>query len=299
MSESTQTVEAAASARESLLHELQDLTEAECAALAGILQKAKYLNGERAPMDELAIVREPLKARRSVGLEGIKAAGVQPAPPVIKEYPKSEQIPLPPDLLPVDGPLGKVLETRASRHDYSQEPISLRELATLLHYSYGVRNRILAYNTKGFPMRFAPSSGGLQAVEVYVLAHNITGVERGLYHYHAGKPALEALEHGFMRHRLVQGTLLQEWMRNAPLILALTCDLSKVTWKYGLRGYRVTHVDAGVVAENFHLVSNALGLSSCIVAGYADDEINELLNVDGVTEFSTLLISIGRPIRRS
>ena len=277
--------------------ELEDLTDAEKAILDNFLKRAKYREGERVEFDEITLVREFLKGRREPGeLEIFKNLATAKAPPMMHGYPGCDEVSLPQEHESLVMPMGEVMEQRVSKRDYTLEPVTLKELAALLRYSYGQRGTVIAYNTRGFPLRRAPSSGGLQAVEVYLAANRIEGIEKGLYYYHAERDSLVLLDRGYLRRRVVQCCSYQEWVGAAPLVLFVTCDLRKVSWKYGKRAYRMIHLDAGIVSENLHLVATGLGLGSCMVAGYIDDEIHHLLNIDGREEFIALLITFGHPV---
>jgi SagB-type dehydrogenase family enzyme len=203
-------------------------------------------------------------------------------------------VPLPTDHLPLAYSLRDVIVSRASRRDFSKGPLTLPELSTLLHFSWGVRARSIIYNTKDFPMRFAPSTGGLQAIEIYLTVNAVEGLEKGLYHYNADKNCLEILEKGNFRRRVVQCCIDLEWLDAASVVLFLTCDMNKVFWKYGRRAYRFVHVDLGIVSQNLHLVATALRLRSCMIAGFIDDAVHPLLQIDGRNEFIGLLLPVGR-----
>jgi len=54
-------------------------------------------------------------------------------------------------------------------------------------------------------------------------------------------------------------------------------------------------LEAGHLAQNIYLVTTALGLGCVAIGGFMDDEINEILEVDGVNEAVVYVIAIGRP----
>jgi SagB-type dehydrogenase family enzyme len=68
-----------------------------------------------------------------------------------------------------------------------------------------------------------------------------------------------------------------------------------VEWKYGPRGYRFVHVDAGLACQTLYLVAAALQLRTCAVAAFSDALVNDLLRIDGRREFATLLMPVGTP----
>jgi SagB-type dehydrogenase family enzyme len=146
-----------------------------------------------------------------------------------------------------------------------------------------------------FPMRRAPNAGGLQSVDIYVVAFDVEGVEPGVYYFDAKQRVLVQIDRGLMRRRVHKVCLsLQEWIAEAGAVLFLTCNVERLMWKYGKKSYRMTHLDAGVVADHLHLVATALGLGSCLVSGMFDGDAERLLGIDGRHEFPCLALSLGK-----
>ena len=67
-----------------------------------------------------------------------------------------------------------------------------------------------------------------------------------------------------------------------------------MTQQYGDRGYRYVHFEAGHVAQNASLVATALGLGSCAVGAFHDEDFNRMLGLDGKNETALYLVAIGR-----
>jgi SagB-type dehydrogenase family enzyme len=215
------------------------------------------------------------------------------APPVTRRAGGTRRFALPPSPLPLNVPFDRLLRARASRRDYGGRPLSLDQLGTLLHYSYGIRKRIVAYNRRGFPVRFTPSSGGLQSTELYLIVNAVHDLPQGLFHYAPDDHAVELLSQGNMRRTMVQLCLQQEWVHYASVILALTCVPERVVWKYGARSYRCMQLDAGFLGQSLYLATNALSLRGTAVAGFIEDAVDQVLGLDGHNEFTTLLFVIG------
>jgi len=74
-----------------------------------------------------------------------------------------------------------------------------------------------------------------------------------------------------------------------------TAVFERCRWKYGERAYRYVYLDAGHIAQNLALAAVSLGLGSCQIAATFDDEVNELLGVDGEEESVLYMSVIGRP----
>ena len=62
------------------------------------------------------------------------------------------------------------------------------------------------------------------------------------------------------------------------------------------RGYRYALLEAGHIAQNFILVAEALGLSTCPYGGSYDKAIEELLHIDGTTESVVYTLLLGKNV---
>jgi SagB-type dehydrogenase family enzyme len=215
------------------------------------------------------------------------------AEPVVRRFPDAERFELPRDMLPLEHPLERVLGARASRRDFTGEELALRTLATLLHFSYGVRKTTMAYNLPDLPLRFAPTAGGLQSVELYAIVNAVEGLPRGAYHYDPLGHAVELVNAGNMRRRIVSSATRQEWLRYTSVALVLSVRPERLDWKYGARGYRLMHMDLGFVGQNICLVATALGLRTTPFSGIDEDDFNAMLRLDGDREYAALMFPIG------
>lgn len=278
-----------------LLDELAHLDSAEHDMLAEMLLRARRDRDANGPLDEIALIANDLKSHPETDdwLTFMKI-GEKVAPDLQKTYPDAERFPLVPDLMPLDATFPDVLAHRASKRDYSGGLLSLEELSTLLAQAYGVKRTIFAYNRPDVPLRYVPSTGGLQCVEVYLVVNAVEGLAQGLYHYNAVAHCLERLEQGNFRWKLVEHCPQHDWLSEASVVLLLAPTISRISWKYARRSYRMAHIDTGIVSQTLHLVATALRLNSCLVMGYQDDPINAMLGLDGRTEFVILLMAVGR-----
>lgn len=215
------------------------------------------------------------------------------APPMVKTFTGLPRVALPkPDTL-LTAPLGDVLFERSSSHHFAPNPLKLETLGSFLWHTCGTKRVAAAYNVPRFPFRVAPSAGGLQPIDVYVVVNQVRDVAKGLYYYDPSSHELVMLDRGNMRFLLTDCTAHQNWIAYAPVIFALAINAPRFVWKYGTRGYRFAHADLGVLTQTMYLVGTALNLSTCAVAAFFDDKLNAFLGVDGHTEFASLLFTIG------
>ena len=214
-------------------------------------------------------------------------------PEWFKTYPEAARVPLP-DLAqggePGRGGLFDALARRRSVRAYGPEPLALGELSALLWAAAGVTAR-----RQGFAFRTAPSAGGLFPVEHYVVANRVEGLERGLYHYDVLGRALERLAAADLRVPVANAALGQRICADAQAVFVWTAVLERSRWKYGERFARYVLLDAGHIAENVALAAVALGLGTCQIAAFFDDEAAALLGVDPDVEPVVYMSTAGRP----
>jgi SagB-type dehydrogenase family enzyme len=205
-------------------------------------------------------------------------------------YPMVE---LPRSLEPLRLSLEKAIATRVSVRDLTAGPLTLPTVATLLHYGYGVnRDR----KDSDFPrsLRVIPSAGALYPLEIFFHTTRIEGLNAGLYHYNPSKNHLRLLREGDETRRIAEAMVQTEVALGAALIVFITAFFERSVFKYKDRGYRFVLLEAGHVAQNLNLVSNALGLSALNIGGFFDREIDDFLNLDGVTQSTIYMMAIGR-----
>lgn len=205
-----------------------------------------------------------------------------------KRYPGAQQLRLPqPE--PLERSLESVIRKRRSMREFSEQPLSLRDLSKLLELSSGVME------VDEIPRRAAPSGGGLYPVETYALTFGVEGVPVALWHY-------AALEHSLEHVRPLSGLddlaafLPPGLLGGRPrLLLAFSVVFARTQLKYIERGYRFGLLEAGHIAQNATLTATALGLGSLCVGGFWDDPFNRLLGLDAEREAVVYAVMMGHP----
>jgi SagB-type dehydrogenase family enzyme len=210
-------------------------------------------------------------------------------PGTYKEYPDRPSVALP-EPKRREGSLDGSLRARHSVRRFSGDPVSLEDLSYLLWACDGITRR-----ERGYEFRTAPSAGALYPVETYVAVNDVEGLAPGIYHYSVKHHALEQVRKGHLGEELARAALDQGMCASAPVVLIWTAIFERSRWKYGERAYRYVYLDAGHMAQNLALAAVSLGLGSCQIAATYDDEVNELLGVDGEEESVLYLSVVGRP----
>lgn len=197
---------------------------------------------------------------------------------------------------------------RRSVRSYGATPLTLLELSRLLWASAGITNSYITPHGQEF-YRATPTAGALYPIETYVVANKVDDLEPGLYHYRVagldmlerpmveGSHSLEQLRTGDLREETVAAALDQPFCGKAGAVFLWTAVFPRSVWKYKERAYRYFYLDAGHMAAHLSLAAVALGLGSCPVAAFYDDEVNRLLGVDGESEGIIYMTAVGRPSR--
>jgi SagB-type dehydrogenase family enzyme len=210
-------------------------------------------------------------------------------PDWFKTYPDAPRVPLPDPARGDDG-VFDALARRRSLREYGPAPLALGELSALLWAAAGVTAR-----GQGLAFRTAPSAGGLYPIEHYVAANRVDGLERGLYHYDVLGRALERLVDADLRVPLANAALGQRICADAQAVFVWTAVLERSRWKYGERFARYVLLDAGHIAGNVALAAVALGLGTCQIAAFFDEEAAAIVGVDPDVEPVVYMSTAGRP----
>jgi SagB-type dehydrogenase family enzyme len=65
-------------------------------------------------------------------------------------------------------------------------------------------------------------------------------------------------------------------------------------WRYALAAHRVILIDAGHVCQNLYLACEAIHAGTCAVGAYDQEQLDELLGIDGTDEFAVYLAPVGK-----
>lgn len=209
-----------------------------------------------------------------------------------KTYPRLDKVILPkPEQLVKNVNLFQLLLKRRSRRDFSKDFITLEQLSTILYYSAGVTQ--INDNNWEIALRSYPSAGARFPLEVYVAVNNVDGVKHGIYHYNLKDHSLELLCSGNYK-KIFKDLTNQKMCYSASVNIIVSAVFDRTRIKYGERGYRFPFIEAGHMAQNFYLVSEAMSLGCCTVGGFIDDNINNLLDFADSCEKTIYMISLGQ-----
>ena len=205
-----------------------------------------------------------------------------------KSYPDAAKVALPEPIKSGGKPYWDLVARRRTQRKFPDGKIGSDKLSQLLWASQGITGRVRDYE-----LRSAPSAGALYPVETYVVINKVEGIEAGLYHYDVREHALELLEKGELGEKLMHAGLMQPVIGNSAVTLVWTAMIKRARWKYGQRAYRYVYLDAGHIAQNVSMAAEGLDMGSCLIGAFFDDEVNDVLKVDGQDETVIYMCATG------
>jgi SagB-type dehydrogenase family enzyme len=217
-----------------------------------------------------------------------------PQPPLeLPPDPRARTISLPRpeslDIPPLD--LRAAIERRRSVRSYLKKPITLEELSFLLWCTQGVQQ---VHGTQ-VTFRTVPSAGARHAFETYLLANDVEELGPGLYRYLALTHRLQQVNTDpALAHRITSACFGQQFILRSGVVFIWTAVPYRMTWRYGERGYRDLHLDAGHVCQNLYLAAEAVGCGTCAIAAFDDDMMNGILGINGSDQFTIYLATVGK-----
>jgi len=179
----------------------------------------------------------------------------------------------------------EALFERRSIREYSDASLSLEEVSQLLWAAQGM--------TADWGGRTAPSAGALYPLEVVLVAGNVEGLDAGVYRYEPPEHRLAAMQPGDIRGELAVASLGQSSVSDGAIVLVIGAVYERTTAKYGERGVRYVHMEAGHAAQNVCLQATALGLGNAVVGAFSDSEVKETLGL-AEDEAPLYVIPVGR-----
>ncbi len=193
-----------------------------------------------------------------------------------------------PQPLPIDYPLGKAVIKRRSRRRWLNKPIELDKIATILWATQGITD-------PGRGFRAVPSAGATYPLELYLVAENVTGLDKGVYHYIPWDHELSLVRKGSYSIELEKACLGQEWVGSAPANIVIAAVFERTTRFYGRRGIGYVYMEVGHAGQNIYLVAEALGLGTVAVGAFIDEEVSKIIGLHK-DEQPLYIMPIGYPL---
>ncbi|OGN99261.1 MAG: hypothetical protein A2Y89_03455 [Chloroflexi bacterium RBG_13_51_18] len=120
------------------------------------------------------------------------------------------------------------------------------------------------------------------------------GITPGIYEYEPETHTLKKTKDNDQRESLAQAALNQASVSQGVIDIVITAIYEKTTAKYGERGIRYVHMEAGHAAQNICLQAVVLQLGAVTVGAFDDEGVLEVLGAPE-NETPLYIIPLGRP----
>lgn len=209
----------------------------------------------------------------------------------IRERPGSDLVRLP-SFRSISTPFGTALDSRRSRRSGYAATLDVDQVSTVFGSTVSRR---------GDGRRTYPTPGGVGAISMMVDVVGVEGIADGSYRYlpdeHALQPSGTVVNRSDLQRASPYLALVETDsridLRAAQLVVILVADLSALEPTYGRQSLKLAWLEAGHASQALVMTASALGLGALPVTGFADDELNAGLHLDGVARFAAQLVVIG------
>ena len=179
----------------------------------------------------------------------------------------------------------RVVRRRGSSREFSREPISLKQLSTILHQS-----------TRGVPADFLDPPG-TTLNRLYLLVNDVLGLVPGSYIYNRDAGSLELLQEGEFRRAGGYLGLQQDIPADASVDVFFLADLDRILDRYGNRGYRAAQLEGGIIGGKMYLAAYAQHLGASGLT-FFDDDVTGFFSPHAENLAVMFLVALGVPVRR-
>jgi len=185
----------------------------------------------------------------------------------------------------------EALNSRRTHRSFKARSLTLKQFSQILWGAYGVTSKVYGYYRKT-----APSAGALYPIDIYAVVGEggVDNLVPGVYHFRPENHSIKCIKQGDVRTGVAKHSVHQMWMATAPVMLVITGEYARCTVKYGRRGIRYTHIEAGHVGQNVFLQAEAIGLKAGIVGAFNNKQIIKIMGIPANHD-PLLIMPVGFP----
>ncbi len=181
--------------------------------------------------------------------------------------------------------------------DISLANLNTKSLAEILFFSGGI-TREIKYSLSTYYMRAASATGALYPIELYIVCQDLAGLKAGVYHFGPADFRLSQIRTGDYRSELAAAAGDNQSIITSPITIIFTSIAWRNAWKYQARSYRHWFWDSGVIAANLLATTVSMGLSTQLIMGFVDDDVNNLLCLEDQQESAVAMAAIGKGLSK-
>ena len=179
--------------------------------------------------------------------------------------------------------LSKLIFNRKSCRSYSNEKLSKDLIGNICYHAYSLDKHSV------------PSGGGLYPLKLYILIENDQeGLSSGYYEYNSQKDTLIKFKSNIDIQQLKYCFNDEIMPFNSSIQIVIAADLERETYKYSNRGYRLTLLEAGHVAQNICLYCEENNIGTCELGGVLDEPLIKELDLENDNIYPLVTIALGK-----
>ncbi len=197
-----------------------------------------------------------------------------------------------------------VIEKRRSIRSYSEDPIDIDQISTLLWYSLRIQKKFkstikdkngddLHYEAAFKPV---PSGGAVHEIRIVLCVRRCMGLEAGLYEYDPNMHHLLFINSYTPKAKKLMDEVSMSAKLNRPsdLLIKMVARYDKISWKYNQLTYSLILKNVGAIYQQLYLVSTAIGLAPCALGWGNSLTLAEATNINPYKDISVGEFIIGR-----
>ena len=94
--------------------------------------------------------------------------------------------------------------------------------------------------------------------------------------------------------KLGEACMKQIFVRKSAVTFIWTTIPYRTEWRYDKVSHKIIAQDAGHMCQNLYLAAGAIGAGTCAIGAYYQNEVDELIGVDGQDEFTVYIAPVGK-----
>ena len=158
---------------------------------------------------------------------------------------------------------------RKSTRAFSEEKLTLAQIGSICGNSYSLRRHV------------CPSGGGLYPLHLYVvITKEQIDLPVGYYEFDVNEDTLIRFSESVDIEQLKYCFNSSLIPFNSGVQIIIAGELKRQPKKYSNRGYRLTLIEVGHVAQNINLYCSEKGIGVCELGGMLDDPLKKELELD-------------------
>lgn len=168
-----------------------------------------------------------------------------------------------------DSSFVKTVNERKSCRSFSDKKLTLNQLGNICSVAYSINNGSV------------PSGGALYPLKIYaIVTKDQEDFEKGYYEYDSLNNKLIFFDTMVDEEKLKYCYNSDILPFNSSVQIVIATDIHRQPHKYANRGYRLTLIEVGHVAENICLYCTENGLGTCELGGILDNAMREELSLN-------------------